>query len=107
MNLKLDLLKASAQVFGAPLYKETQNFGTVAPGEYELQAEYNSVKIFIDAEKTEFISARLRQDKIDAGINPEVDTLTIAEFTAQRDAEGDFNDKAWKVVAGSTRIFAY
>ena len=100
------LQESGVQVFGAPLYKESQVFGTVAPGEYELQAEYNSVKI--DLGDGTFISARLRQARIDAGLDAEKDTLTIAEFVAMRDASGKNADGSpWTVKAGDKRTFAY
>jgi len=105
----LDIKKlqgSGVQVFGAPLYAESQSFGTVAPKEYELQLEYNSVKIPLG--DGTFVSARIRQAKLDAGIDAEKDTLTIAEFTAQRDAHCVTEAGVeWSVAKGDVRLFAY
>ena len=105
MALDLKLVQQHANVFGTPIYKEVVSYGTVAPGEYEFQAEFGSIKV--DLGEGKFISARIRREVLDAGVDPTKQVFTIAQFTAVRDAEGEIDGREWSVKAGDMRDMAY
>lgn len=105
MALNLELVKKNANVFGAPVYSEVANYGTVGPGEYTLDTTFRSIKI--DLGNGTFISAALRRDVDMATIDPAKTVLTVACFQAQRDAEGEIEGRAWSVKAGDKKDFAY
>jgi hypothetical protein len=105
MALDLKLVKKNANVFGSPVYEEVVQYGTVAPGEYEYQPEYNSIKI--DLGDGTFISARIRRDVVEAGIDPKKQVFTVAQFVAVKDASGEIDGREWSITKGEVRDMAY
>lgn len=105
MALNLELIKQNCTIYGDALYTEVQSYGTVSPGEYEFVPEYNSLRIPIG--DGQFISARIKQSVIDAGIDADKQVFTIAQFTAKRDAAGVIDGREWSVSMGDMKDFAY
>jgi hypothetical protein len=105
MALNLELIKQHATIYGDALYTETVNYGQVSPGEYEFIEEYNSLRI--DLGDGTFISARIKQSVVDAGIDPTTQVFTVAKFTAKRDAAGVIDGREWSVSKGDMKDFAY
>ena len=103
MALKLDVLAGIVKEYGAPLYELTADAGTLAPGEYSLTDE-GQVKVTTESGVIYF---RVRNARLDQGINPEADTLNVGVFTAQRDAEGEYNGEPWSVTEGDTKAFIH
>lgn len=104
MALDLKKLSSAVTIYGDSLYQEQTVLGTVAPNEYELDPESNTLKIAIGEGK--FLYARIRQSVIEAGITDD-QVFTIAEFVAKRDAHGVSDaGREWSVKAGDVRLFA-
>jgi len=103
--LDLKLVLENAKVFGSALYKESIVYGTVKPGEYEYDAHFQSIKI--DLGEGRFISARIQAHVVKAGIDPNTQTFTVAQFVALRDANGVIDGKPWSIAKGKEVDFAY
>lgn len=89
MALNVQQIKENAKVFGdkTPVFQSTGvEYGTVAPGEYEHNEQYNSIKV--DLGDGMFISARLLET-----IDPAKDTLRVFQQIATRstDANGVYS----------------
>jgi len=102
MALNLDILRSVVKEYGAPLYPSvpTTEAGSIAPGEYEFDAESNTVAVKTDA-GVMYLPVRT------GVIVHENSVLRVGIFTASRDAEGEYNGKHWSVEAGSTKAFVY
>jgi hypothetical protein len=104
MALDLKIVSQHAQVYGAPLYKQTISAGTLAPGEYVFNAEDKTIGY--ESEEG-IVYIRLRTARAEQGVDPEKDTFEVFVFEALRDASGETADgRAWSVKAGSTKLFA-
>lgn len=103
MALKLDVLAGIVKEYGAPLYKLTADAGTLAPGEYSLTDEG---QVMVETESGVMYFA-VRSARLDQGIDAEADTLNVGVFTAQRDAEGEYNGQPWSVAEGDTKAFIH
>lgn len=105
MALDLKIVLKNANVFGAPIYVETQSYGTVEPKEYTFDPVYGSIKI--DLGDGKFISARIRQDVLALGVDPTKQVFTVAQFKATRDASGEIEGRPWSITKGESRDMAY
>lgn len=105
MALDLKIIAQHANVFGTPVYKEVVKYGTVAPGEYTFDPVYGSIKV--DLGNGTFISAKVKRDVLDAGVDPEKQTFTVSKFEATRDASGIIDGREWSVKKGDVRDMAY
>lgn len=103
MALKLDVLAGIVKVYGAPLYEFTADGGTLAPGDYSVT---DDGQVMVESESG-VMYFRVRSARLDQGINPEADTLNVGVFTAQRDAEGEYNGQPWSVTKGHTQAFIH
>jgi len=104
MKLDLSKLKGLVKEYGAPLYSATPTTeaGSVGPGGYTLEGG-NTLKV-VDGDITYYFP--IRTSRLEAGVS-EDQVFNIGVFTASRDAQGEYNGKAWSVTMGETKVFAY
>lgn len=102
MQLDLKLVKENANIFGTPVYESTGIvYGTVKPGEYTIDANFNSIRV--DLGDGTFISASLKGMKaVDVDATKAV--FSLEQFIATRDTKGDETFRA--ITAGTKKDFA-
>ena len=62
--------------------------------------------VIVDGDVTMYVPIR-RSVLESVGFNAETHMFSIGEFTALRDADGEYNGKEWSITAGETKTFAY
>lgn len=106
MALNMQLLQQSVRAYGAPLYgQEPSSFiGTIDhAGQHPV---IDGSLVITDGDQTMYVPVR-RSVLESADFNAETHMFNIGVFTALRDADGEYNGKAWSIKAGETKTFAY
>ena len=100
---KLSALEGIVKIYGGKLFEATGvDFGVLAPGSYSVSEDGETIEVQ-DGEQSAYIRLRSADHgKVDSA----KDSIQVLEYAALRDADGDFDGKAWSIAKGTKRAFA-